>query len=417
MNYWILAHRSTTITLRAALLAADQRRHLPARSALLERMPAQACARDRGGAAKPACCARVHLALIDNSEDRAIADGVIELGKARFADSGVHVTYLHGHANIGYGVAHNLVLHGTGADYHLVLNPDVELATDALANGVRWLDAHPDVGALAPARRRGRWHARFTCASATRRSSTCSCAASRRAFLRALFRAAARIATRCATSSTASRRRVIGMPVMSGAFMLVKRDAIDRTGGFDPKFFLYFEDFDWSVRLTASRRPRTCRRFEIVHHGGDAARKGLRHIGWFVRSGIAVLPQARLEVVLRCLVRHRRRRLHRPRGRAAAPARGPRRARSRARDAGRHGRTSPSHGGRRPRAMRRTPRMRSAMRDARAVVHLAGRAHRAAAIRARSAARRVNVDVTARLARAAAARRCRRISSSRARSR
>ena len=43
----------------------------------------------------------VHLALIDNSEDKAAADAVIKLGKTRFQDTGVHVTYLHGHANIG----------------------------------------------------------------------------------------------------------------------------------------------------------------------------------------------------------------------------------------------------------------------------------------------------------------------------
>jgi len=59
--------------------------------------------------------------------------------------------FLHGHANIGYGIAHNLMLHGTGADYQLVLNPDVDVASDALANAIRWLDAHPDVGAVAPA--------------------------------------------------------------------------------------------------------------------------------------------------------------------------------------------------------------------------------------------------------------------------
>src|SRR5690349_20272317 len=58
----------------------------------------------------------VHLALIDNSEDRGIAERVIDMGKTRFADSAVHVKYLHGHANIGFGAAHNLVLHGTGAD-------------------------------------------------------------------------------------------------------------------------------------------------------------------------------------------------------------------------------------------------------------------------------------------------------------
>ena len=44
-----------------------------------------------------------------------------------------------------------LMLHGTGADYQLVLNPDVDVASDALVNAIRWLDAHPEVGAAAPA--------------------------------------------------------------------------------------------------------------------------------------------------------------------------------------------------------------------------------------------------------------------------
>ena len=92
----------------------------------------------------------VNVALIDNSVDRGIAGKVVELGKTRFADSGVQMVYLHGHTNIGYGAAHNLVLHGSGADYHLVLNPDVELEADAILNAVRWMNAHPDVGAIAP---------------------------------------------------------------------------------------------------------------------------------------------------------------------------------------------------------------------------------------------------------------------------
>ena len=79
---------------------------------------------------------------------------------------------------------------------------------------------------------------------------------------------------------------VIGIPALSGAFMLVKRLAIDSTGGFDPKFFLYFEDFDWSVRLNRITKTAYVPSVEIGHHGGHAARKGLRHIGWFVRSGV-----------------------------------------------------------------------------------------------------------------------------------
>jgi hypothetical protein len=66
--------------------------------------------------------------------------------------------------------------------------------------------------------------------------------------------------------------------------MLVRRKAIDATGGFDPQFFLYFEDYDWSVRLAKFGKTAYLPTFRVVHHGGGAARKGWKHIGWFVRS-------------------------------------------------------------------------------------------------------------------------------------
>ncbi len=227
----------------------------------------------------------VHLAIIDNSEDREVADRVNALGKTRFSDSSVHVTYLHGHANIGYGAAHNLVLHGTGSDYHLVLNPDVEVAPDALANGVRWLDEHPDVGALAPRARGPDGSVEYLC----KRYPAIFDLFLRGfapGFVQRMFRnRLARYEMRD-LMDVDPPQDVIGIPALSGAFMLVKRDAIDRTGGFDPKFFLYFEDFDWSVRLNRITKTAYVPSVEIGHHGGGAAGKGPRHIYLFVKSGL-----------------------------------------------------------------------------------------------------------------------------------
>ena len=227
----------------------------------------------------------VHLALIDNSEDKAIAEHVTKLGKARFGDTPVHVTNLNGHANIGYGTAHNLVLHGTGSDYHLVLNPDVELAPDALANGVRWLDAHPEVGALAPFARDGAGRRIYLCKRYPAIFDLFLRGFAPRFMQRIWKRRLDRYEMRDVFSKDPPEE-VIGIPALSGAFMLVRRDAIDRTGGFDPKFFLYFEDFDWSVRLNLITQTAFVPSVEIGHHGGHAARKGLSHIRWFVKSGI-----------------------------------------------------------------------------------------------------------------------------------
>jgi GT2 family glycosyltransferase len=226
----------------------------------------------------------VHVALIDNSSDRGIAERVIEIGRARFADARVHVMYLHGHANIGFGAAHNLVLHGTGADYHLVLNPDTELARDALLNAIRWLDVHPEVGALAPAVQDGEGRRQYLCKRYPAVFDLMLRGFAPRLLQRVFVRRLARYEMRDIVDADPPRDAV-GVPVISGAFLLARRDAIDRTGGFDPRFFLYFEDYDWSVRLADVTRIAFVPSVNVVHHGGGAARKGVRHIGWFLASG------------------------------------------------------------------------------------------------------------------------------------
>ncbi len=252
--------------------------------ALLERCLATLAAAIRTAQAQRVL-GSVMVALIDNSEDPAVAQAVIALAHARFDGSAVQMTYLHGHANIGYGVAHNLMLHGTGADYQLVLNPDVELAPDALVEAIRWLDVHPDVGAVAPSVTRPDGAPDYLC---KRYPAVFDLLVrgflpgwARRLWRRRLDRYEMRDVIRPDATEP-----VLGVPLLSGCCMLVRRQAIDATGGFDPKFFLYFEDYDWSVRLAAVTRTAWLPFMRAVHHGGGAARKGASHVTMFARSGI-----------------------------------------------------------------------------------------------------------------------------------
>jgi GT2 family glycosyltransferase len=251
--------------------------------ALLERcLRALAAALD---AAREAGLMRAaNVVLVDNTGVRATADAVVRLGETRFRDSGITMSYLHGHANIGYGSAHNLVMHGGNTSYHLVLNPDAELAPDALSMALAYLEAHPDVGVLAPKVTGPQGVPEYLC---KRYPSVLDLAL--RGFapaaVRRLFRGRLeRYEMRDVIDPADGQKTVEPVPIISGCFMLVRRKAIDATGGFDPGFFLYFEDFDWSLRLNRVTRSAYVPSVRIVHHGGGAARKGWRHRLSFARS-------------------------------------------------------------------------------------------------------------------------------------
>jgi hypothetical protein len=224
-----------------------------------------------------------NVVLVDNTESRTIAEAVVHLGESRFRDSGVTMNYLHRHTNIGYGRAHNLVMHGGNTHYHLVLNPDVELASDALVAGMTFLDAHPDIGVLAPAVDNAAGEREFLC---KRYPAVLDLAL--RGFAPTVVRGWFRKRLEHFEMRDAIDGNTDGfvspVPVMSGCFMLLRRKAVDVTGGFDPGFFLYFEDFDWSVRLNRVAGSAFVPAVRIVHHGGGAAHKGWRHIAWFARS-------------------------------------------------------------------------------------------------------------------------------------
>ena len=224
----------------------------------------------------------VNLVLIDNTGERATAEAVVKLGAAHFESSAVTMNYLHGHANIGYGAAHNLVMHGGNTHYHLVLNPDVELARDALAIALRYLAEHAEVGVVVPAVFRPDGGREYLC----KRYPSLLDLALRGFAPRAIKHLFRRRLDRYEMRDAIGEVVVSPVPVMSGSFLLLRRKAIDVTGGFDPEFFLYFEDFDWSVRLNQVTQSAYLPDVRVVHHGGRAAGKGLRHVAYFLRSAV-----------------------------------------------------------------------------------------------------------------------------------
>jgi hypothetical protein len=222
--------------------------------------------------------AAAELVVVDNGpgEDRA----GIERALAAFADAAGKRQLVAGHGNVGYGRANNLALARVRSDLHLVMNPDVELEPEALAVALRTLAAREGVVLLAPAVRGGDGAMQYLC---KRYPSLWVL------FLRGFAPAALRerFARQLAAyemRDTIGEQFMEGIPLASGCFMLMRTPALRAAGGFDPGYFMYFEDYDLSVRLARAGTVAYEPGARIVHHGGAAARKGWRHVAWFARS-------------------------------------------------------------------------------------------------------------------------------------
>ena len=66
--------------------------------------------------------------------------------------------------------------------------------------------------------------------------------------------------------------------LISGCFMLSDTQALKEIKGFNKNYFLYFEDFDLSLRIATLGKIVYAPNVRITHDGGKTATKGLSHV-------------------------------------------------------------------------------------------------------------------------------------------
>lgn len=218
----------------------------------------------------------VALYLVDNGGLPDVSASLDEL-RAR----NVVCAVITGQGNVGYGRGHNLAIERSASRYHLVLNPDIDLARDALREGLDFFDAHPEAGLITPWIGDEHGAQQFLC----RRYPTLLDlfvrgflpSGMRRLFVRRLARYEMR-------DRINARDTVWDPPIVSGCFMLFRMTALKQLAGFDARYFLYFEDYDLSLRAHDVTRVVYTPAVRVLHHGGGAARKGSAHIRMFMSS-------------------------------------------------------------------------------------------------------------------------------------
>ncbi len=223
----------------------------------------------------------VDLTLIDNGPSGSEASL-----RSLFLDVRLSTKVLSGQGNVGYGQGHNLAISGD-SDYHLILNPDVELAENALVNALAFMREHLACGLLSPSVLDGSGGHQYLC----KRYPTILDLALRGFSPAWLKRQFAERLARYEMRDQIGDKVVWNPPIVSGCFMLFKTEVLRALDGFDSRYFLYFEDFDLSLRAGLISQVAYVPTVRIVHHGGHASRKGWQHLKMFFASAIKFFNQ------------------------------------------------------------------------------------------------------------------------------
>lgn len=186
--------------------------------------------------------------------DNASADGTLDLVRGAYP----WVTAVPSGGNVGFGRGCNLGFEYTQTRYVLFLNPDAVMSLAALTTLETFMEDHPRAGACAPAIREGDELQ----------------AAGLLATPRTVLRAAVGLRKAYPQSRPIRPGEVpFRTPWVCGAALMMRSEVFRSVGGFDPRFFLYFEETDLLRRTEAAGWEIWAVGQAVIDHEGAGAAK------------------------------------------------------------------------------------------------------------------------------------------------
>lgn len=217
----------------------------------------------------------VETYVVDNNS----VDGSVAMVQEKFPE----VKLIANQKNTGFAVANNQAMRVAKGKYILLLNPDTVVREDTFRKCLEFMDAHPDAGGLGVKMIDG--SGKFLPES--KRGFPSPFVAFCKTFgLSSIF-----------PKSKTFNRYHLGfldkdknheVDVLAGAYMLMRKEALDKVGLLDEAFFMYGEDIDLSYRITlGGYKNYYFADTTIIHYKGESTKKGsLNYVKTFYQAMI-----------------------------------------------------------------------------------------------------------------------------------
>src|SRR6056297_1062957 len=200
--------------------------------------------------------------VVDNNS----VDGSCALVKERFPN----VKLIENKKNHGFSYANNQAIKKANGEYILLLNPDTVVEEDTFSKSIHFMDTHPDAGGLSVKMIDGK--GRFLPES--KRALPTPAVAFYKIFGLSKLFPKSKIFARYHLGHLRNDE-MNEIEILPGAFMFLRKKALEKAGLLDETFFMYGEDIDLSYRITKAGFknfyfPETT----IIHYKGESTKKG-----------------------------------------------------------------------------------------------------------------------------------------------
>ena len=173
--------------------------------------------------------------------------------------------------NVGFAKANNQAIRESSSEYVLLLNPDTVVYEPTIRGCIDFLDAHPKAGGAGVR-------------MLTREGFPAP--ESRRAIPTPLVAMLKMLGfTRRYYMSNLPWDQPSQIEVISGAYCMLRRKALDQVGLLDEDFFMYGEDIDLSYRLIKGGWQNWYLPYDIIHYKGESTLKtSFRYVHVFYQA-------------------------------------------------------------------------------------------------------------------------------------
>lgn len=149
--------------------------------------------------------------------------------------------------NLGYGTGNNRAADKAIGKYILILNADITVEKDTLQKLANYLDAHKDVGMVAPKLMYHNGDIQPSC----RRHFKFMDLFIKRTFLKNVWPFKKRY--KKYLMKDYNHKNIEEVDLVTGAFMMMPKSVFDKVHGFDERYFLFMEDFDLCKKVQKAK--------------------------------------------------------------------------------------------------------------------------------------------------------------------